>query len=676
LIRHSDFVIRYCLTMTRIIPLPSHVVNKIAAGEVVERPASVVKELMENAVDAGATRIDVALEQGGVELVRVVDDGCGLAADELPLAVASHATSKIRSDEDLLAVATLGFRGEALASIASVSRMVLRSRQGESKAGAELDVVGGTHGEPVPCGVPVGTLIEVRQLFFNTPVRRKFLRSTQTEMAAASEAFARLALGYPQIHFTLAHNGRVQHDLPPTADWRERIAGLFDRELADNLIDVESSDGQVRLSGYVANPQHSRPNNRMQYLLLNGRAIRDRSLQHALSEGFRGLLMTGRHPIGFLRLTLPPETVDVNVHPTKMEVRFQDSGRLYSQLLGTIRSRFLSSNLTARMQSAPADSAAQPVGAAARGFALRQQVVDWATAELAQRESTLARSASEGAAGDTASSVLDRSMGFQPVTDSLCDVPPDRPGLSLHRLDPAELGFPNRSSAERDSRYRDVPGHGAVPEAYEPGASAHPLTAAPATLSPRADGPLAMQILDSYLIAETDEGMVVIDQHALHERILYEQIRQKVTRGAMERQNLLVPEPVDLAPAEAAAILEAAELLTELGISVTSLGGSTVLLSSYPAMLAHFRPAELLQALAGLLLTAGRQPKREDVLDKLMHMIACKAAVKAGDRLSLEEIAALLTQRELAQDAHHCPHGRPTALVFTREELDRQFKRT
>ena len=657
--------------MPRIIPLPPHIVNKIAAGEVVERPASVVKELMENAIDAGATRIDVALEQGGVELVRVVDDGCGLGADQLLLAVTSHATSKIRSDEDLMAVGTLGFRGEALASIASVSRMILRSRQAESTAGAELEVVGGTHGNVAPCGAPVGTLIEVRQLFFNTPVRRKFLRTTQTEMASASEAFTRLALGYPHVHFSFSHNGRVQYDLPPVTDWRERIAGLFDRELADSLIDIESVEGPIRLSGFVANPQHSRPNNRMQYLLLNGRSIRDRGLQHALGEGYRGLMMTGRHPIGFLRLTLPPELVDVNVHPTKMEVRFQDSGRLYSQLLGTIRARFLSSNLTARMQgaspTADAPQGMQPAGAAGRSFALRQQVVDWATAELARR----------GPAGQGAA-LLEPPVGVQALA---CEERGDdglkaglqqpsetRSPLSIHRLDPAELGLPGRVPAASETQVAAAHPE-AVPALETPGASALPLTA-------RADGPLAMQILDSYLIAETDEGMVVIDQHALHERILYEQIRGKVVRGAIERQNLLVPEPVDLSPAEAAAVLEAADLLTGLGIAVSSFGGGTVLLSSYPAMLAHFRPAELLQALAALLLTSGREPKREDVLDSLMHMIACKAAVKAGDKLSLEEIAALLTQRELAQDAHHCPHGRPTALVFTREELDRQFKRT
>jgi len=316
--------------MTRIQQLPTSVVNKIAAGEVIERPASVVKELLENAVDAGATRIDVALEKGGSELVRVVDNGAGIAANQLPLAVASHATSKIVSVDDLFSVGTLGFRGEAMASIAEVSRLVLRSRPADADSGAELEVVGGEARPVAPVGCPVGTTIEVRNLFFNTPVRHKFLRTAQTETGHSIEALTRLALAHPQIHFTLAHNGRPVHDLPPVGDVRGRIAAVFGDELAGDLIEIHSTADGVSLSGYVANPMHNRSHGRMQYLFLNGRAIRDRSLQHALGEAYRGLLLTGRQPICFLRLDMPAEMVDVNVHPTKQEVRFQDAGRLYS----------------------------------------------------------------------------------------------------------------------------------------------------------------------------------------------------------------------------------------------------------------------------------------------------------------------------------------------------------
>ncbi len=367
--------------MTTIHQLPPSVVNKIAAGEVIERPASVVKELMENAVDAGATRIDVTVEQGGIELVRVSDNGVGIAADELLLAVASHATSKLSGADDLFRVQTLGFRGEALASIAEVSRLVLRSRTAAADAGAELEVTGGRASDTAPCGCATGTTVEVRQLFYNTPVRRKFLRSTQTEMGHVAEAFTRVALASPQVHCTLKHNTRSVYDLPPTVDWRDRIAAFFGHDLAADLIAVASQDNAVELAGYVASPSHSRSNARLQYLFLNGRAIRDRSLGHALSEAYRGLLLTGRYPIAFLRIDMPAEMVDVNVHPTKLEVRFQESGRLYGQLLGTLRSKFLSTDLTARLQPVGTDEASAAVDPQ-RAEAMRRELVDWAKGQL------------------------------------------------------------------------------------------------------------------------------------------------------------------------------------------------------------------------------------------------------------------------------------------------------
>jgi DNA mismatch repair protein MutL len=293
--------------------LPQSLINKIAAGEVIERPASVVKELMENAVDAHATRIDVTVEGGGAEMVRVVDNGDGVPADELELAVASHATSKIAAADDLFRVGTLGFRGEALASIAEVSRLAIRSRTADSQSGARIEVAGGEVSGTSPCGCPVGTTVEVRNLFFNTPVRRKFLRSKQTELGHTSEAFARIALARPHVHFTLEHHGRQAFDLPAEQGWLERIALVAGRQLAEHLIWVESAHGEVKLSGYVAHPSQSRSNNRMQYLFLNGRYIWDRALRHALGEAYRGLLMTGRYPIAFLWLQMPPELVDVNV---------------------------------------------------------------------------------------------------------------------------------------------------------------------------------------------------------------------------------------------------------------------------------------------------------------------------------------------------------------------------
>ncbi len=628
--------------MSDIYQLPPSVINKIAAGEVIERPASVVKELMENSIDAGATRVDVAVEQGGLELVRVADDGCGIAAEQLPLAVASHATSKIRNADDLFRVHTLGFRGEALASVAEVSRLTLRSRTRDSHAGAQLEVSGGHSAGVTPCGCPPGTTIEIRQLFYNTPVRRKFLRSTQTEMGHIGEAFTRMALANPHVHFTLKHNDRTLHDLPAAADWRTRIAAFFGDDLAADLIAVASAEEGVRLEGYVASPSHSRANARLQYLFLNGRAIRDRSLQHALGEAYRGLLLTGRFPIGFLRIDMPAEMVDVNVHPTKLEVRFQESGRLYSQLLGTLRSKFLTTDLTARLQPSGENEAAAAIDPV-RAEQVRRELVDWAKGQLAGIIDPSATSAGTG------------EMAQRSFADNL---PPTDGPLQINVL--------NRRW-EPVGRVDD--------EEQEPEES---------LLEHRFDGPAsqpprpqtALQLHNRYLIAETDDGMIVIDQHALHERILYEHLREKVLSGSLESQALLVPEPVDLSPAEAAAALGAQDLLSQLGLAIEPFGGDTLLVSSYPAMLANFRPAEVLRDLVDQLLAGGKSPDRRDMLDSLLHMISCKAAIKAGDRLNHEEIAALLEQRHLAQDTHHCPHGRPTALYFSRDELDKQFKRT
>ena len=632
--------------MPEIHQLPPSVVNKIAAGEVIERPASVVKELLENAVDAQATRIDVSLLQGGMDLVRVADNGCGLREDQLLLAVASHATSKIQDADDLFRVGTLGFRGEALASIAEVSELCLRSRTAESAAGAELEVLGGRYNAIAPCGAPVGTVVEVKNLFFNTPVRRKFMRTTQTEMSHASEAFTRIALAYPRIHFTLRHNEKTLHDLPPTADWRERIATFFGPEIAASLITVEGRDEGIHLWGCVADPQHSRANNRLQYFFLNGRHIRDRALQHALGEAYRGLLLTGRYPIAFLRLEMPPEVVDVNVHPTKLEVRFQDSGRVYSQLLGSLRKKFLTTDLTARVN--PEESNAQrQTQDESHLQAHRAAMLQWATGQIANLPPM-----------PTAGSGRD-AEGIQVDLDLRFDRGNSEP-LTLHRI-PEEM-------LARSSGTQAYP-------ARSPTTSSDSLSPIPAPHAAQLFS-RGLQIQNRYIVTETNEGMVVIDQHALHERILYEQIREKVLAGKLESQRLLVPEPVTFLPAEANAALEAKETLAQLGIAIEPFGGDTILVSSYPAMLANLNPSEILRTAVERLMAGGDRLNRRDLLDELLHMISCKAAVKAGDYLAPEEIAVLLEQREQFQDSHHCPHGRPTALVFSREELDKRFKRT
>jgi len=625
--------------------LPQSVINKIAAGEVIERPASVVKELVENSLDAGASRIDVAVEKGGVDLIRIADNGCGIPSDELELAVASHATSKIQDAEDLFHVRTLGFRGEALASIAEVSHVRIRSRTPDSDVGGEILVEGGVVRQIVPCGCPVGTVVEVRNLFFNTPVRRKFLRSTTTELAHISETVARIALAHRHIHFTLTHNDRPVLQLPATENLLERIAALYGRELAEGLIPVASEDGPVRLEGYVAHPRLGRRNAKMQFLFLNGRPIRDRNLQHALNEAYRGLLTVDRQPVAFLTLTMPPELVDVNVHPTKQEVRFLDSGRLYGQLLSTIRKEFLTSDLTTRLPAHPDVSQADDTPHDPRqALAIRRQIVDWAKGELdRQRAATQAAPPSDitpEISKNTCPSDSVTSSAVFADSENPFSAPPARPQQTVAAKPPQTESPQRRLPFEQSSPIR------------------------------------ALQVHNRYLVTESEDGVVVIDQHALHERILYEQLRQKVAEGRLPSQQLLIPEPVDLTPVEANLALEARDLLAELGLNVEPFGGSTVLVHSYPAILGNMAPGELLRAVISALGDSPRDIDRTTLVDQILHSMACKAAVKAGEQLTPEEINALLEQSRQVLHSHHCPHGRPAMLVFTREELDRYFRRT
>ncbi|MBT4011416.1 MAG: DNA mismatch repair endonuclease MutL [Planctomycetaceae bacterium] len=612
--------------MPRIEQLSTSIINKIAAGEVIERPASAVKELIENAVDAGATRVDVTIEEGGSRLIRVVDDGHGIAADQMELAIASHATSKIRSADDLFCVRTLGFRGEALASISEVSQMTLRSRTADEEVGNIFEISGGQRSNLRPTGCPTGTLVEVRNLFFNTPVRRKYLKTVQTEMGHITEAFTRIALVYCDIHFSIKHNGRLIHDLPAVDNWKDRIAHFFGRDLAQGLIWVESEIDDVVISGYVADPTFFRSHTRMQFLFLNGRHIRDRSLQHALGESYRGLLIHGRYPIAFLKMDMPAEMVDVNVHPTKLEVRFQDSRKMYSQVLSTIRNKFLATDLTARIrESGQGDEQAVPTELASE------------TNPQFNFNAAPATSDVWGIGGRSPQMPDSFRQALEPTnitSATLTEQPSDRSQVPSETLD-GRVVF---NSAERSS--------------------------------------WGIQVQNRYIITEDERGMLVIDQHALHERILYEQIREKVLAGELEIQRLLVPEPVTLASAECALVLEQQDQLQQLGLEVEAFGGDTVLVSSYPAMLRRVRIEELLRSVIEIMIVDGEQLDKRDLLDELMHMMSCKGAVKAGDSLTSDEIESLLEWRALCQDSHHCPHGRPTSLVFTQAELDKRFQRT
>ncbi len=634
--------------MPRIQQLPPLVVSKIAAGEVIERPASVVKELLENAVDAGSRRIDIEVEQGGADLVRVVDNGCGIHPEDLVLAFAAHATSKLRDADDLFQINTYGFRGEALSSIGGVAQVTLQSRPNDLDCGSQITCNGGQLSPIRPWNGTPGTRIEVRHLFYNTPVRRKFLRAASTEMGHISEALTRLALSQCRpiretgLHLTLKHNGKSLYDLPATTPLLERIGLLFGPEVSGALYPIEGRQGPVRLSGYIADPSCERGTARMQYLFVNGRWIRDRSLGHALQEAYRGLLMTGRYAVAFLFLELPADQVDVNVHPTKSEVRFRDGQTLHHLLHATVRERLRQENLTARLQL---PSTIQPTGELETltgfGLAAPRQAADLAP--------------------------WDRPLPAAPPRDIPVEAPPIR---AEPPAPPEPAGF------EVPPLFRQPEPAPAVPPApasgLPNGASPMPSASAQALALPALK---VLQLYDTYLVMETEAGMLLIDQHALHERILFEQLKRRLRQGTLEVQRLLIPESVDLLADQAARVLEQKESLAELGLEVEDFGGNTVLVTGYPALLGKRSPRDILLAVVDHLTTRERLPSREVLFNDMLSLMACHAAVRAGDRLTPDQMAALVDQRYLADDTHHCPHGRPTALLFSRQDLERQFGR-
>jgi DNA mismatch repair protein MutL len=568
-----------------------------------------------------------------------VDDGCGIAAEEMALAFAPHATSKLSDAEDLLALVTMGFRGEALASIAGVARVLLQSRKPTEATGHEVRCEASVLGEVRPWNGSPGTRLEVRQLFYNIPVRRTFLKSAATELGHISEVLTRLALANPTIHITLKHNGKLVFEVPGSAGLKDRIGLFFGSEVEDALFEIDSGEGEARLRGFVADPHCNRGNAKLQYLFVNGRWFRDRSLGHALQEAYRGLVMTGRYCVGFLYLDVPPDSVDINVHPQKHEVRFRNQSSLYSLVRSTVKARLLKENFVPKFQFDPMND--EPA------FASRAMTdLPPATFQPAIRR-------------DTAPSLFSprRAEVANTVTPWERKSPPEggTPTKPIH-----SAGVPASAGVFTDP-----------PEATAP---VQPEPELPFALPSLPTG-TALQVHDSYIVLETADGMQVIDQHALHERILYEQLRQRIVSGKLEVQRLLIPEAIDLPAVQVAVVLESAEELARLGLEVSDFGGNTILLSSYPTLLERRAPVNILKGVIDELMNKERLPNKAALLDHLLATMACKAAVKAGDKLTPEEIAHLLKLRDLAEDSHHCPHGRPTSLNFSRAQLDKQFGR-
>jgi len=600
--------------MGQIIILDQNMVNMIAAGEVIERPASVVKELLENSIDAGATKITVSIEDGGRKLLSVADNGYGMDAEDLAAAFEPHTTSKIKTTKDLRGISTLGFRGEALASIASVaqvravSRPFLERSEGmKTESGANcIEIDCGNTGSVSPASADYGTTIQVRDLFYKLPARRKFLKTANTEMGHIIERFTRIALANCDLDMTLTHNGRELHRLSGRDDIRRRIAELFSSEIADNLAEIKSNERGLDIFALLGKPGISRTNNKFQYVFLNGRFIRDKFVSHAIKEAYRGCLEPDRFPVVFLFIQIPYEDIDVNVHPTKIEVRFYNANLVHSQVLGCLREKLLGTNLdvSAKLPAIP-----HPESSASGSVVGRDQKIADAMAEFFKKH--------------------------RPV--------PTQQQFARERADASGVAGYER----RETKYQ----------------------------RPQFDRKF-LQIHDSFIVAQIDDGFIIIDQHALHERIIYENLCRRLRESKLESQKLLIPESFEVTVPQADTLKTNAELFEKLGIELAPFGPRTMAIQAFPTLLAKADPLDFVQDLIDLLSHKEMDLDAERLLDEVLNMAACKAAIKAGQKLSDNEIEKLLADRKIVKRASRCPHGRPTTIKFTLSDLEKQFKRT
>ncbi len=608
--------------------LPEHLVNRIAAGEVVERPFAVVKELVENALDAGAQKIDVFFHGGGRTLIEVADDGCGMSRDDLRLAVERHATSKLQ-DDDLVRIGTLGFRGEALASIGAVARMSLVSRAEGAPEAWEIRVEGGRVEEPKPAARPRGTTVSVRDLFFATPARLKFLRSEQAENREAAQVIRRLAMAYPEVAFLLATEKRRMVDLQAQSP-EARMAAIMGRDFAMSSFAIAAEREGYRLHGRASLPTLSHGQPSMQFLFVNGRPVQDRQLTGALRAAYRDVLAAGRHPYVALFIECSPELVDVNVHPAKREVRFRDPALVRGLIVRALREGL----------DMASHRAADRLGSDLRSVLGRRQPK-----------------------GKFPSSEQSRTVlsGQAPLASS-----PAGEGASF-------TGLAERSGEERvqEDHCND---YGNGPEILaEP--AARPAEEPDANALSKPLGAALVQFHDTYILTQTEDGIVIVDQHAAHERLVYERLKRQREAEGIAVQPLLVPEVVDLPPDQAEALLGAAEELRSLGLTVEAFGDDAVVVREVPAVLAGSGIARLVADLAADLAEQELPLSLSERLDHVLATMACHHSVRAGRRLSREEMDALLREMERTPRSAQCNHGRPTHVKLTLADIERLFGR-
>ncbi len=619
--------------MTRIRILPEILSNKIAAGEVVARPASVVKELVENSIDAGSTRIIVEIEQGGRKLIRVSDNGQGMGRDDALLCLERYATSKIATDPDLFAISTLGFRGEALPSIASVSRFTLVTREANADVGTQIEVAGGRINRVADAGAPPGTLVTVAGLFYNTPARRKFLKSIDTEMGHIADTIASMALCRPAVQFRLSHNNRIVKSWAPAAEPLDRVADVLGAAVQKELYPVDRVIEDIEISGWIAAPRMNRSTARGVYLFVNGRWVRDRVIQHALFAGYSGRLMKGQYPVSVLFLRVPFDQVDVNVHPTKHEIRFVRQKRVHDTVRDAVADALRQSDPT------------------------RWRAKDPGITESAQGPATVS----------------------EPKAEYTVPYTHDHPAVQVgDAVDHTAASTTHAAGA--DSRHVPSPPADPVntpaPPIDPPARNGKPAHQAP--LWKRrffADLTVIGQYKGTYIICESDDGLMLIDQHAAHERIVFEQLKRQSKFRRPAAQRLLLPETIDLGFRETQILEKLAPELDRFGFEIEHFGGNTFVVKAVPTLLDHAAISGLVTQLVEKTAEIGVGAEMETILDACLMVMACHNAIRAHHRLTETQIKVMMEQLDACDNPSHCPHGRPIWIQWRVKDLEKHFQR-
>lgn len=596
--------------MSKIKILPEILSNKIAAGEVVERPASIVKELVENALDANSSRIMIEVEKGGRSLIRVSDNGVGMSRDDAMLSLERYATSKIYTDGDLFAINTLGFRGEALPSIAAVSEFCLVTRDKTSLSGTEIIVHGGTIKKVSEIGAPQGTMVTAERLFFNMPARRKFLKTITTEMGHIVDAITKIALGWPVVQFRLTHNGKLVKNWPTTGDPVDRIVDVLGIDIKNDLYKIELSENDLSITGWISSNRNTRRTSRGIYIYVNGRVVRDRIIQHALFEGYSGRLMKGQFPLAVLFIRVPYDQVDVNVHPAKHEVRFAHQKNVHEAVRKAVAKALHHAELSG-----------------------------WAAPESGTNRPS-----------------VEKSGIFEPTADFEI--------LERKRKDPPyrEMGafasFRPEFSLNKDSSLAQTTVQTPLWEKKRFG-----------------DLRVIGQFRDMYILCESGDALILIDQHAAHERILFEQLKNRFKDAKKTSQKLLIPETIDLGYREAKILERLMPNLIDLGLEIAPFGGDTFVVKAVPLLLKNKEIKPLVIEMVEKIAQIGFSSGMETVLDQCLELMACHGAIRANQKLSDKEIRELLHQLDTCDQPSNCPHGRPTWIRWSVKDLEKLFKR-